>query len=258
MPEVALVSLMHDPEGRLYRTMGSVIPRLLSLFAAHYVVVSASTQPAVAEELTRLGIVWRREEGPGVGAARRQAVALARGAGHDATLYCDLDRALHWAQRYPAEFAATRDLVGTVDFLVIGRTPRAFATHPRVMTETEALANRTFALAHHRPWDLCAAACGLSAPAADVTVQESRVLGFGTEAEWPALALRSGLTADYVAVEGLEYETPDRYPEEVALAGGLAAWTEAQSLSAANWVQRLGLATDIARACLPQPDDRHP
>lgn len=254
MTEVALVSLMHDPEGRLYRAMASVFPRLRSLFAAHYVVLSGSTLGEVGEELTRLGTSWRREEGPGVGAARRQALALARREGHATMVYCDLDRALHWAQRYPDELAATRDRAGAFDFLVIGRTARAFATHPRVMTETESLANRVFALAHGREWDLCAAACGLSARAADVVLRESRVTGFGTEAEWPKLALGRGLKVGFVAVEGLEYETPDRFPEEVAAAGGVVAWTEAQSLVPANWVQRLALATDIARAGLPPSD----
>lgn len=258
MGDVALVGVMHDPDGRLYRTMCGVLPRLLSLFAANYVVVSASTRWEVTEELTRLGIRTQREEMPGVGAARRQAVALARRGGHTAMLYCDLDRSLHWAQHYPVELAATRDSVGAVEFLVVGRTARAFATHPRVMTETEALANHVFALAHGRVWDLCAAACGLSAQAADVVLRESRVVGFGTEAEWPVLALRHGLTAGYVAVEGMEYETPDRFPEEVAAAGGLAAWTEVQSLAPANWVQRLGLALDIARGCQPPPSGNSP
>ncbi len=250
MTDVALVSLMHDPEGRLFRAMGKHLPQLESLFAAHFLIASAGTRPEALGELSRLGVSWQRESGPGVGAARRQGVALARAAGYERILYCDSDRALHWIAHYPQELAALPDRVGNVDYLVIGRTPRAFASHPAVMRETEALANRVFGLRFGRDWDLCAAACGLSGRAADLIAQESRVVGFGTEGEWPALAIETGLTVAYTVADGLEYETADRFPEEVARAGGPAAWTAAQSASPDQWEMRLRLAADIARGCL--------
>ncbi|MHB1131455.1 MAG: hypothetical protein ACYC4L_03615 [Chloroflexota bacterium] len=254
MTQVALVTLMHDPDGRLHRQMGGQLPALGRLFDAHYVIASAHSRPEVIDELAEMGIRCQREARPGVGAARRQGVRLARQAGHERILYCDLDRALHWVKHYPDELAHSAERVGTVDFLVLGRTTRAFASHPEVMTATESLANRTFATRFGKQWDLCAAACGLSGTAADLIMRASSVTGFGTEAEWPSLALHHGLSAGFVAVEGLEYETGDRFAEEVAAAGGLAAWTEEQSRSPENWAFRLALAADIARACFPERD----
>lgn len=251
MADVALVSVVHDPDCRLLRAMGDALPALLSFHRGAYVVLSTQTNRTVEDALRRLGVDTEREPRPGVGASRRQALAMARRAGHKYCHYSDLDRALHWARAYPAELAATLERIPSSDLLIIGRTARAFASHPWSMTETESLANHVFALAYGRLWDLCAAARGLSATMVDVILRESRVLGVGSEGEWPALALsRPGLVVDYVEVEGMEYETADRYPEEVMAAGGLEAWLRAESRLPANWLRRLAFAYAIARAAL--------
>lgn len=248
---VALVSVMHDPDGRLMRAMRGWLPTLLAHHAAAYVVVSESTTDSAAAELATLGVRVEREPRPGVGAARRQAMRAAVRDGHSYFHYCDLDRALHWASSYPDELAATMRRIGDCDLLVIGRTDRAFAWHPNCMVKTEQLANHVFALAFGREWDLCAAARGLSAQAAALVLDRSKVNGVGTEGEWPALALRAGdLRCDYVEVEGMEYETPDRFPDEVAAAGGVATWTAAESLSSENWTRRIAFAWAIADGCL--------
>ncbi len=252
MPQVAFASVVHDPDGRLFRTMADAFPPLLGMHAGAFVVVSATTVADVERELWRLGVQVARERRPNVADGRRQALAMARSAGSPYIHYCDLDRALHWARFYPAELAATIAQVPGVDLLVIGRTQRAFASHPRCLRDTESLANQVFALAHGRRWDLCAAARGLSAAAADLILKRSRVVGVGTEAEWPAIVLaQGGLTVAYVETDGMEYETADRYPEEVAADGGIEAWTEQQSLSPANWVLRLAYAHAIASAAMP-------
>jgi hypothetical protein len=256
MQGVALVSVMHDPDGQLLAAMRDAFAPLFALHSGNYVVLSQTTGAEVEKAVRHLGATVEREPRPGVGAARRQALSLARGDGHTAFHYCDLDRALHWARHYPEELGAALERIAGCDFLVIGRTHRALAWHPACMIETEALANHAFALAYGRKWDLCAAARGLSASAAEIILDRSRVRGVGTEGEWPALVLQAGnLDVDYVEVEGMEYETPDRFPNAVAAAGGVAAWTAAESLSAANWSRRLGYAWAIAEACLRPGDE---
>ncbi len=251
MSTVALASVVHDPDGRLFRTMADTFAPLFALHDGAFVVISAATGADVERELRQLGAHVERERRPGVADGRRQALAMARRAGRRFLHYCDLDRALHWARCYPDEMVATLARVPSADLLIIGRTPRAFASHPRCLTETEALANHVFALAFGHHWDLCAAARGLSAAAADLVLERSRVVGVGTEAEWPAIILsHGGLAVAYVEVEGMEYETADRYREEVAAAGGLEAWTELQSRSPADWALRLAYAHAIARAAL--------
>lgn len=256
--EVCLVSVMHDPDCTLLAAMRDAFAPLFAMHDGAYVVVSQSTGREVEAALRDFGATVEREPAPGVGAARRQALALAVRDGRRWFHYCDLDRALHWVRHYPGELAATLARIAQTDLLVIGRTRRALAWHPGCMIETETLANHVFALAYGRSWDLCAAARGLSAKAAALVLDRSKVRGVGTEGEWPALALQNGaLAVDYVEVEGMEYETPDRFPAAVAAAGGVAAWTAAESLSPANWSKRLGYAWAIAEACLKPGIEGH-
>jgi hypothetical protein len=56
----------------------------------------------------------------------------------------------------------------------------------------------------------------------------------------------------YILYEGLEFETADRYQKEIAQAGGLGRWLEAQSALAELWIHRLRVACDIAQAALPK------
>ena len=251
MSDVALVSVLHDPDGRLFRSMGVALAPLLGAHQGAYVVLSGATTSEVEQSLRQSGAMVAREVAPHVGASRRQAMALALADGRRWLHYCDFDRALHWARYFPDEMATNVSVIPEADFTVFGRTPRAFASHPACMTETEGLANRVFTLATGRQWDLCAAARGLSGAAALHVLDGSTIKGVGTEGEWPALVLRNRhFTLAYRETEGMEYETGDRYPEEVSAAGGIGVWTAAQSLVPTNWSLRLAFAYAIADACL--------
>jgi hypothetical protein len=58
--------------------------------------------------------------------------------------------------------------------------------------------------------------------------------------------LRSG----YILCEDLEFETADRHQAEIAQAGGLEQWLEAQSARPELWLHRLRVACEIAEAAL--------
>ncbi|MFN8511658.1 MAG: hypothetical protein U0841_03500 [Chloroflexia bacterium] len=74
----------------------------------------------------------------------------------------------------------------------------------------------------------------------------------GTDGEWPMLLRRAqeGFRCEQVLTEGLEFETADRFPDEVARAGGLAAWNAARDREADRWVFRTRLAGDIVAGAL--------
>lgn len=55
--------------------------------------------------------------------------------------YCDLDRALHWIRNYPKEFETLGESPLHADFVLIGRTKRAFDTHSETQTLTEGIGN---------------------------------------------------------------------------------------------------------------------
>jgi hypothetical protein len=58
-----------------------------------------------------------------------------------ALIYCDLDRALHWMRTYPEELRKIAETTPENDLVLIGRTKRAFETHPETQKLTEGIGN---------------------------------------------------------------------------------------------------------------------
>jgi len=54
------------------------------------------------------------------------------------------------------------------------------------------------------------------------------------------------LRCAYLACEGLEYETADRYEDQIAAAGGIDAWHARQNGDIHRWQQRIGYITQVA------------
>lgn len=258
MPEIVLALTYHDPEGRLAPQMERTLPALLKIFDGLAVQASAAASPQGLARLRSAGGVIEQntpEEDAGpprIGRSRRRACRLALESGADWVLSLDADRGLHWAEFHLAELAAVAETLPSYDFTILGRTPRAFNTHPRFQTETERLINHVFALVSGREWDVTAAARGLSRRAAQKLLAESQDDGLSTDVSWPLLlAQAGGFSFQYFEAEGLEYETADRYPEAVAQAGGVDAWIAGLEANPERWVQRLRLALEESEAALP-------
>ena len=128
-------------------------------------------------------------------------------------------------------------------YVCLGRTARAFRTHPAAQRQPEAATNRAISLAAGRSLDAVAGAAWLSPDAAAIILAESREATAATDLEWPALILRSDpALLRGLRCEGLEWETPDFHAAEIAAAGGLAAWARANYDTPATWASRLRLA----------------
>lgn len=230
--------------------LARVLPALRGRFGAMAIFLTPQSAPEAAGMLRGAGAAV--EVGSAglpvghlhLGLWRRAALALAIESAPAAThfLFCDLDRAMHWAEGYPAELDAALAEVAGHDCLVLGRTPRAFLSHPAAQRETEALANRVFALASGLPWDVMAAARGLSRAAAELIVAESRDDSVGSDCSWPLLCRSAGLRPGYRETEGMEFETLDRLADEVTAAGGPQGWINAFDADPRNWLARLDLA----------------
>lgn len=246
---VTLAITYHDPAGRLFPLAERVAPTLARIFTG--IVVQAS--PQAAERTLALfaahGAAIMREAlptgdiGTGLGCARRSAIAKAGSLGAAHTLLCDGDRALFWADHYPDELAAVVAEIPAADCTVLGRTPAAFASHPAVQRDTEGLVNRVFGAITGLPWDVTAAARGLSARAVGALVAGCPDDAISVDVSWPLyLWRRGGFRMAYQAVDGLAFETPDRFAPEVAAAGGLDAWLAQIDADPRRWARRLELA----------------
>jgi hypothetical protein len=248
----ALVSTLHDPQGRLATALAAR-GGALSSYAGVYVTATDATSREVVGALAGLGVRVIGGVNDRVGAARCLALRTAFDAGHGAFLYCDFDRWLHWMGRFPDELAA---LPGRLLarrrrpwYACLGRTRRAMATHPRVQRVAEGATNHAISLACGRRLDATAGACWLSREGAAIVLSLSAEPTNATDLEWPALVYRADRRRlAYVATEGLEFETAEFFAAEVAAAGGVASWERDTYERPEVWQARLRLAADSTGA----------
>lgn len=252
---ITLVMTYHDPQERMVTQAERVLPTLQSAFDAIVVNASRATSPtALALWQSNDATVMQQNrvkntlDSAKLGKARRDGVAQALSIGADWVFYCDCDRMLHWADTHPDELATLRDTIPNADFTIYGRTPDAFASHPRAMQATEAIVNHTFQLATRNAWDMLACARGISRAAAQAIVDQSADDDISNDVTWYFLLRDLGrFRVAYHECDGLAYETADRYGPEVEAAGGDAAWLAALDADPHQWAGRLAVAhLDVA------------
>lgn len=264
----ALTMVYHDPAGRMLDQLARTLPVITSIFAEVIVQASASANQqgvrllgdagahVFPAQLTSAPNGPHRADGIGIGRLRREVVRLAfqhTTASH--AIYCDADRVLHWAEFYPDEFRSISEAVRQFDFTVLGRTPRAFESHPRTQRDTEVIINRLFGQVSGLPWnDVTSGARGLSRAAAEVIVANVADDELSTDISWTMYLHRHGAqrawSIGYVETEGLEFETADRFADEVS-AGGYAAWLDRLENDPHEWAFRFDLARVEIEALLP-------
>ncbi len=256
MIDVALALIQYDPNGALFDQTVRVLPRLQQVFFDIAIFANAATAPRSIEYLRQHGVrVTAQAAQVGlnhVGWFRRAAVQLALRGPCASILYCDFDRILHWMEFHPQELIDVAQQLARYDFTVLGRTARAFATHPRIQRDTEAIINHVFERVSGWAWDTGAGARGLSRRAAEAIVTGCLDDRISNDVTWPLCLLqRGGFTLGHLETEGLEFETPDRFPAEVARAGGVAWWSEQLDDDPQHWANRLELARIEVEAMLP-------
>lgn len=241
-----LACVHHDPDAGLLDQAERIVPALRRIFPAIVVRVTDATPDAALAPLVRAGAAITRAPSEGhlrLGHARREAVRLGMNAGAASILFCDFDRALHWAEYHPAELAALAERLTEHDFTVLERTQRAFNSHPRPQRDTESIVNQVFATVSGYAWDITAAARGLSRRAAAALLAGCPDETVGTDMSWPLFIQRDpSLTLGVIPTEGLEFETADRFADAIAAAGGYAAWMARIDANPREWALRLEIA----------------
>jgi hypothetical protein len=253
---VALIATVHDPDNRLLALTQATLPALQAAYRSISVLCSAATHFATVNFLDKSGVAVRKEARrpsghQGLGRVRREALqmGLASGAAH--LHLCDFDRALHWMAHFPDELHAMLADLPQYDFLIMGRSARAWDTHPPVQKVTEELTNLVFAKIYGQEVDIAGGSRGLSRQAARLLSIHSREETVGVDGEWPVLLKRfPELKRGYRAYDGLEFETADEREEEIAAAGGQAAWEEKVLDSPEAWLLRIEVTHDTIAAAV--------
>lgn len=169
-----------------------------------YIAVSDETAKDVLIELARGGFATRVVRRSGAANARRDALRFATITSSKYLHYCDLDRMLTWVLNYPDELRQIKDEIAKYDYTILGRTERAFHTHPESWVKTEAITNHICSLELGFEVDITAGSCGFSSDSLHLILQHS--VSRTTDAEWAMIVRRIGKgSVGYRAVEGLEY-----------------------------------------------------
>ncbi|MDQ3655039.1 MAG: hypothetical protein M3457_08165 [Chloroflexota bacterium] len=255
----ALITTVHDPERRLlhiFREAGEA----LAIYSATYAFVTDNTHPDVIHALRAIG--GHVEVGPpGVpGIGQRRVLASAVQADHKDMFYCDFDRWLHWAGSYPKELFSLPERMSREHaeawFICLGRTERAMATHPVAQSLPEAATNRALSTVAGKSLDATAGASWVRLAGARLILSGSTVTTKATDLEWPGLILRvDSARVQGAFVEGLEFETPDGYAEEIARTGSIQAWIRSTYDRPHVLRDRLQLAADSISALINVTSD---
>jgi hypothetical protein len=253
---VALTMPINQTDERLSDLIQAHLPALASCYAGLVAYCSRATHPGILDLLHQHGVSVRVDEGEAagisrIGDVRRETIRAGLLAGTSHLQMCDFDRAVHWVASYPEEMREVIAEIPSYDLLVLGRTERAWATHPPYQRETEPLFNQVFALVTGLRWDVGAGSRGLSRRAAETLLEVSREQTVGIDAELPLLLLqRIDFRVGHRLCEGLEFETADRFKAEIESAGSYAAWEAQISADPQRWVFRMKLAQIIAEAVI--------
>jgi hypothetical protein len=147
----------------------------------------------------------------------------------------------------PRELQAVLRVARRHRCLVVGRTPRAHASHHRPLWATETVANRIMAdhLGIAGRFDVLVPSFVVARDAARTVVTRSRANDEGLYGEWAALVAAGAPALAYLECRGLDWETPDRFRRTVRRIG-LPAWRRRQETSQ-EWAFRIALADTVVR-----------
>ena len=250
-PTIAVVATLHDPDSKEGPLAEPFMARWMARYREMVILTSPQGSGETGQMLAAYGarvIEDRRPQGvERMGLVRLWALQAAAEQEHPYFLLIDFDRLIHWEAHYPDELRQVEQMIPNYDFLVLGRTHRAFESHPEAQRETERLINAAFVSTFGEPWDITGGARGVSAAAVAALSTHSRCENIGVDGEWPVLCHRLGLRVGHFAAEGLEYETADRFATEIADLG-YQAWLEKYINTPRSWEKRLRLAYQIVAA----------
>ncbi len=243
---VALASAWR-PRGEISRLI-----RLLPTLTSHYTGMIIALPPDVSTEIFE--ILRDQHDLRSIVSSqwswgRHLAVryALETSAGH--VQYADMDRLLRWVETRTDEWRSVFPAIRASDCLVIGRTEHAYGTHPRAIEQTERIPNWLFSQLLGKSLDLSAGSKGFSRLAAEFLLENSMPgRALGTDGEWPVLLYRAGFKIDTIFVDGLDWESADRYQHKAADASAQRSSAEQYDRDPQNWAYRVQVAQEIVSA----------
>ena len=162
--------------------------------------------------------------------------------------YADFDRLLRWVETRQDEWREILPVIQEHDCLIIGRSPDSYQTHPQALVQTEAISNQVISYLLGQPLDVSAGSKGFSRRAAEF-IMANCVPGhaLGTDAEWPIMLTKGGFQVIAIMVDGLDWESADRYRQAAADKQSQKDAAMAYDEDPDNWARRIAVAEEIIR-----------
>lgn len=203
--------------------------------------------PQLARSQTKILAVQSPEWGAGRHFALQKA--LETPAAH--IQYADMDRLLRWVETRPEEWRRVVAAIQQHDCLIIGRTEAAYATHPQALIQSERISNLVTSHLLGAPVDVSAGSKGFRRAAVEFLMANCTPgCALGADAEWPVLLQRAGFAIEYVAVDGLDWESADRYQERAAGPEAQRRAVAAYDADPQHWARRVAIALEIVQSGL--------
>ncbi len=244
-PDISLVSPLHDPQARLAkltRTYGKDLKRIYFGYIA--IRVTKNTHPDTLKALTSANIFYTKQSAHGnyvaMGKTYKEAIRMGLKMKTRHIHVCDFDRILHWAKTFPNEL---RDIVeilpSNTGITWIGRTRRAFETHPKTQRETEEIVNTLASKVAENEVDIMSGSFAMDSQTANIILKFSKRNDFSFYAEFLTIAKKKNIQINSLVTEGLEWETPDQYKDKIQKEG-YSDWLE-EFMSLPEWKRRIEL-----------------
>lgn len=248
---VSLASCLHDPHGNLQDIIKKHAKALLKAYNGKcFISVSEQTVTHTTKLLEEAGFhLSHYRYGHYVGKNYKKALEFSLEGNTSHIQFIDLDRALHWINRFPDELIATIENIPSYDgYLSFVRTRKAFDSHPLTQRTTETVINAIASEHANKDVDIMSGAFALERHLTKEIIKDIKRNDFGIYAEILDLALKHEGEIHTIEVDGLEWETPDQYTEKIKQEGYIAWLDEFMSLP--EWKKRFTLMEHSAQVLL--------
>lgn len=209
-----LITTIHDPYMKLFNDISRYAPSINEIFDKIYICISDKTNKKIADICAEHFVNVRVIKKNGAADARRKVLkyALSELQTEQNIMYCDFDRVITWIKLYPKELIEVTSKINVnldADYLVVGRTKRAFSTHPSSWKDTEVVTNKIGALAFGlKNLDITAGA-SIFTLRAGISISEFSKHSH-TDCEWPKIIVDKSGTIGEIKVDGLSYTDINR------------------------------------------------
>jgi SAM-dependent methyltransferase len=173
--------------------------------------------------------------------------------------YADMDRLLRWVETRPEEWKQTLNQIEKAECLIMGRTEAANRTHPQALVLTEQISNELVSHILEREMDVSAGSKSFSRAAAQYLVdhcQEDNAVG--SDAEWPILLKKAGFKLGYIELDGLDWESADRFQLQAADEQVQHQAAKEYDMKPEHWLHRVKIAQEIIHTALEVAQEEQP